>query len=84
MTEQKGNTRRVRGDATETRLQVDPMLRPGRAPYAWPIAIALGVLAIAVVLFATNQDDSEVVETGTPAITTGTAPPEPGTTGKNR
>jgi hypothetical protein len=42
------------------------------------------VLAIAVVLFATTQDDSEVVETGTPPITTGAAPPEPSTTGKNR
>ena len=76
MTDHDRGTRRIREDATETRLQADPMLRPGRAPYAWPIAIALAVLAIAVVLFATNQDDTDVADTGTPAVTTGAAPPE--------
>jgi hypothetical protein len=62
------------------------MLRPGRAPYAWPIAIALAVLAIAIVLFAANQEDNEVADTGTPAATTGTTPtgspsPESGKSG---
>jgi hypothetical protein len=66
----------IRDNAAETRLQADPMLRPGRAPYAWPIAIALAVLAIAVLLFATNQEDSEVADTASPAITTGAAPTE--------
>jgi hypothetical protein len=58
----------------ETNLQTDPMLRRGRAPWGWPLLIALAVLAVAAVLFATNQEDSEVAET-TPAVsTTGEAP----------
>lgn len=78
-----------RNDATETRLQVDPALRAGRVPWGWTIAMAAALVAIAVVLFATNREDSDdtadmpAVET---PVTTGapSEPPERGTTGSRQ
>jgi hypothetical protein len=62
----------------ETRLQADPALRAGRAPWGWAFAVAALVLAIAIVLFATNQkDDSDVVEGLSPPMTSQGVPAAP-------
>lgn len=86
MIDQERERRDAGKDKTETRLQADPMLRAGRVPWGWTLAIAAGLVVIAVVLFATNSDDdTDVAET--PAVETpvtteaAPTPPQRSTTG---
>jgi hypothetical protein len=69
----------IGNDTSETRLQVDPMLRSASVPWGWALAVVIALVVVAGVLFATNRDEPDVSEA--PAaeapVATGAAPTAP-------
>jgi hypothetical protein len=85
MPDEDRDTRTMRQEPLEGRMQVDPMLRQDRLKLGWIAVIAAAVVLFLVVLLATNRDGSDVATAppAQPPVTTGQSGPMPPETQPN-
>jgi hypothetical protein len=81
MTFKDPDSRDMRNEPAQERLQVDPMLRRTRvrSGWGWGIAVLVAVVVAIVLFFGLNHDNTQVANapTANPPVTSGNAGPTP-------